>query len=60
MTFNINVYDTCYKKYTISFIAVDDAFYDLDNPIVNTTIFFKNRDMHIDIRDPVLMNKGTT
>ena len=59
MTFNINVFDSCYKKYTISFISIDDLFYSLDNPVTKFTIFFKNTYVDINISNPILMNKDT-
>lgn len=59
MSFSIKVFDTCYKRYTLNFLAADEIFNTLDNPVTRMYLFLKNNFIILDISNPVLMNPGT-
>ena len=60
LSFNVRVFDTCFKRYTLNFFVSDDHFFDPNNNSTKIYLVVKNNYLELNISDPTTMNKGKT
>lgn len=60
LSFNVRVFDTCFKRYTLNFFVASEQFFNLDNATTKIALVVRNHYLILDIYDPKLMNKGKT